>query len=227
MKSFRWVPLLCGLLLASFTLGAVPDAADARRSKSKSASKRKLRKQAKRLFRRAQRHYRLGRFVKARALYEKAYDVLPLAGFLYNIAQCFRMEKNYDRAVYFYKSYLSEKPDAKHRGMVEKLIQRCEKAAAREKQRTRREAEARRKAQEELRRMKLAARLRAQLAARPQPQPFLPPKEPKKSITKKWWFWTSIAGGVVAIVAAGVAIGLSSKTTTVPPEGSLGFLDRR
>jgi len=231
MKRFRWVPLLCGLLLTSFTVGVVPDTADARRRrrkrKSKSKAERKLRKKAKRLFKRAQRHYRLGRFVRARALYEKAYDVLPLAGFLYNIAQCFRMEKNYDRAVYFYKSYLSEKPNARHRSMVERLIKKCAKAAARQQARKRKDAEAKRKAAEEQRRADLAAKLRAAQLARPRPKPFMPPKGSKKPLTKKWWFWTSIAGGVVAIVAVGLGIGLSSQTTTVPPSGSLGYLDRR
>lgn len=232
MKLIRLLPLLCGLMAGTYFVTTLPEVAEARRRRKRKRRKRrklrKLRKKARRLFKRAQMYYRLGRFVRARKLYEKAYEVLPLAGFLYNIAQCHRMERNYKRALFFYKSYLSARPSARNRDMVLALMGKCERQLKQLSQ-SQRDAIARKEAAEAAARAERLARLKAQLAAarRPPPQ-YLPPKEPeKKPLVKKWWFWTSIAGGVVALVVTGVVVGLVTRGPGDYTDTSLGLLDRR
>ena len=232
MKTIRLLPLLCGLMCGAYLVTTLPEIAEARRrrKRDKKRQSRKIRKKAKRLFKKAQKQYRLGRFVRARKLYEKAYELLPLPGFLYNIAQCHRMEKNYERALFFYKSYLSAQTSARNRDMVMALIAKCERQIKLARK-NRLDAEARKRAQAERLRAERMARLKAKLAAarRVVSKPYLPPPKPvEKPLVKKWWFWTSIAGGVVAIVVTGVAIGLA--TSSGPGEWrptSLGLLDRR
>jgi len=46
--------------------------------------------EAKLLFKRAQLAYKLGKFENALGEYSKAYEMLPLPGFLFNIGQCHR-----------------------------------------------------------------------------------------------------------------------------------------
>lgn len=233
MKLIRLLPLLCGLLAGAYFVTTLPEVAEARRRRKRKRRKkrktRELRKKAKRLFKKAQMYYRLGRFVKARKLYEKAYEVLPLAGFLYNIAQCHRMERNYKRALFFYKSYLSARPNARNRDMVLVLITKCEKQLKKLSQ-GQLDAAARRRAAEAHARALRLARLKAQLAAarRQTPPRYLPPKKPeRKPLVKKWWFWTSIAGGVVALVVTGVVVGLVTRGPGDYTDTSLGLLDRR
>jgi tetratricopeptide (TPR) repeat protein len=235
MKKIRMVPLLCGLVCGGFFVSTLPEISEARSRKSRRSREkrkmRKMRKKAKRLFKQAQKKYRLGRFVQARALYEKAYDLLPLPGFLYNIAQCHRMEKRYDRAVFFYKSYLSARSSARNRDMVQMLIAKCIKQL-RLIEKRKRDALNRSRTEAEQRRAERLALLKAKLAAsRPPPRPrlYLPPKKPvNKPLVKQWWFWSSIAGGVVALVVTGVAVGLAtSRGSGDWTDTSLGLLDRR
>ncbi len=46
----------------------------------------------------------------------------PDAVFLYNIAQSFRLSRGYDDALFFYKSYLRNAPEAENRAEVERRI---------------------------------------------------------------------------------------------------------
>ncbi len=230
MKMIRLLPLLCGLLCGVYLVTTVPEVAEARRRRKRKRKKsRKVRKKAKRIFKQAQKQYRLGRFVRALKLYEKAYELLPLPGFLYNIAQCHRMGKNYERALFFYKSYLSAQSSARNRGMVMILIAKCEKKMAM-LAKAQRDAAAQKRADALRLRAERLARLKARIKARgAAPRPYLPPPRPKsKPLVKKWWFWTSIGGGVAALVVTGVLVGLL--TTSSPgkwPSSSLGLLDRR
>ena len=65
---------------------------------------------ARALFDEAEGHYARGAYADALAGYAKAYQVLPLPAFLFNIAQCHRMLGKYDRAIYFYEGYLRDSP---------------------------------------------------------------------------------------------------------------------
>src|SRR3569623_3100943 len=79
-------------------------------------------KAAQKHFEKAQKFYNLGKFELALTEYEAAYDAKPLADFLFNIAQCYRHLADNDRAIFSFKKYLKEKPDADARTQVEKFL---------------------------------------------------------------------------------------------------------
>lgn len=83
---------------------------------------------AKKHFKKGQTHYKLGRFSEALAEYSKAYEEMEHAAFLFNIGQCHMELENYERAVFFYERYLSEKPESPNRVLVDERL-----AAARTK----------------------------------------------------------------------------------------------
>ena len=64
-------------------------------------------------------YYALGPFEEAIQNYEKAFELRPDPVLLYNIAQAYRLQGNFQQASFFYKSYLRNQPDAKNRAEVE------------------------------------------------------------------------------------------------------------
>jgi tetratricopeptide (TPR) repeat protein len=118
--------------------------------------------QAKALTNEASVQYKLGRFSAALDGYTHAYESYPTAGLLFNIAQCHRMLKNYEQAIYFYKGYLRDKPDATNRADVETLITETERDLQAQRAAAEGEAQARaRAAQDEAERAAAEARARA------------------------------------------------------------------
>ncbi len=67
-------------------------------------------------------HYKLGRFDEALAEYSAAYELFPAPPLLFNLAQCHRNLKHWERAVFFFEGYLRARPDAKNRALVEELL---------------------------------------------------------------------------------------------------------
>jgi tetratricopeptide (TPR) repeat protein len=140
-------------------------------------------------------HYDLSEFADALAEFKEAYRLKPDPVFLFNIAQCHRLLKQPQDAISFYRSYLRRSPDAPNRTEVEGMI----------------------------------ASLQDQIdhppPVTPTPEPKVeptpvpvaaevvaaPPAPPKKQpIYKKWWLWTAVAGGVVAIgLGVGLGVGLT------------------
>jgi len=101
-----------------------------------------LRQKARSIFVSGQIHYKLGRFDKALIAYTQAYQLLPLAGFLFNIGQCHRFLGHYKQAIYFYRGYLRETPGAPNLEVVQILILNTQKKLAEQTgQRTRAQAE--------------------------------------------------------------------------------------
>ncbi|MFH2008681.1 MAG: tetratricopeptide repeat protein [bacterium] len=92
----------------------------------KGAEKDNRRERARKIFEQGQIHFKLGRFDKAKDAYTQAYQILPLAGFLFNIGQCHRNLGNCERAIHFYKGYIRENPGAPNNSVVLFLIKRCE-----------------------------------------------------------------------------------------------------
>jgi len=195
--------------------------------------------QAKAHFASAQQHFKLGRFDEALAEYTKAFEAKALPAFLFNIGQCHRKLEHFNKAVFFYQSYLRDAPDAPNRDQVVSLISKCEQKH--EKQEAKREAEekARREAEEqariaaEMERARIEterARIEAERAAlvKPPDDPGKGPEAPP--VYKKWWFWTIIGGVAAAAIAGGVAGGLAANeggTRTVLPAGTAGTIDGR
>lgn len=66
--------------------------------------------------------YNLGHFQEAIGDFEKAYDLDPSPIFLFNIAQSHRQLGNKERALFFYRRYLEQAPNAGNRDDVEKRM---------------------------------------------------------------------------------------------------------
>ena len=198
--------------------------------------------EAKKHFKLAEQHYKLGRFKDALKEYSIAYELAPLAGFLFNIGQCHRLLGNHERAVFFYEGYLREKPNARNRKAVMKLIAESKKELDKQTAEQKRLEEEKRKAEEAKRRAAMLAkereaeRERAQekermlalerdrLAALAEARRKEEKKEP--AFYETWWFW-SIVGTAVAAAAGGTIYALTADDNVVLPSGNLGTLDLR
>jgi tetratricopeptide (TPR) repeat protein len=173
--------------------------------------------------------YDLGEFQKALAAYSEAYRLMPLPGFLFNIAQCHRQLGRPERAGFFYRRYLTlSKDEPSNAALVKELIAEMDGAVLKEQERRlTREETARDQAK--------AAALRAQaeaIAARRVQQ-----GEGKRSLVprsraaaqseaevkggdnllKKWWVWAG--AGAVAVIAGGV---IYAATAPQPRPTTLG-----
>ncbi len=118
--------LVPGLARAQTAEPARPDAADRDPN-----IERKRRAYA--LMQEGKSRFDLGKFDEAIDLFQKAYEVYPYPEALYSIAQAHRMKKDYERAVFFYKSYLRNEPGAQNRAAVEARIQEMERLDAEQK----------------------------------------------------------------------------------------------
>jgi tetratricopeptide (TPR) repeat protein len=107
------------LLLLAFWTRPVVGAPDAR-----------AKAEARALFKQAEIKFSLGAFDQALPLYEKAYELAPLPGFLFNIGQCHKNLGRCDKAIFFYRQYLVRMPSAPNRDAVERLIAGCGQARA-------------------------------------------------------------------------------------------------
>jgi tetratricopeptide (TPR) repeat protein len=194
--------------------------------------------QAKGEFERAQIQYKLGHFQEALEGYSRAYELFPAPAFLFNIGQCHKNLKHYERALFFFEGYLREEKTPAKRALAMELV--AESKVELEKQTSR-------PAQPDP----------TPGVASPRPDPDQPPARPSSPIltppaagpavaaqaiaqakpddgraeksvpiTHAWWFWTAIGAGVLA-VAGGLVYARSGNTTLVPPSGSIGTLDRR
>ncbi len=89
--------------------------------------------EAKALYEQGLSHYNLGEFDEAIKAFRAAYAIEPAPGLLFNIAQSFRLKKDYEQATYFYQTYLRLKPDAPNRPDVEARLQEMQEALAEQK----------------------------------------------------------------------------------------------
>ena len=191
-------------LLVMCVLVGAPVAANAQRELDKQA--------AKDLFNRATTHFNLGKFKDAAAEYEQLYEARPQPSLLYNIAQAHRLDGNSERALFFYKSYLRNSPDAANRDEVRGRIATLEKLI--EQQRRPPNEPAPLGPQPEVTPTpppKPAAEPALQVTATP-----VEPASDKKPIYKKWWLWTAVGGAVAVGLGVGLGVGLSQSATTYP-----------
>jgi tetratricopeptide (TPR) repeat protein len=84
--------------------------------------------EAKRLYEDGLSHYNLGEFDLAIASFRKSYALSQAPGLLFNIAQAFRLKKDYEQATYFYTTYLRLQPDAANRADVEARLAEMQQA---------------------------------------------------------------------------------------------------
>ena len=229
--------LLWAALLA-LALGLSPQAFAAEVRNPKAEAKAEVSK--------AQLHYKLGRFEDALAAYTRAYELFNSPALLFNIGQCHKNLKNYERAIFFFEGYLREERSPEKRALAEELVE----SSRAELQRQRLEpppptavatAPARPPSPEPAAAPLDGGATSPGPHAAPIPESFkepVPPvvdlgpppsplPAPPPAITTKWWFWTALGAGVLAVAGGTLAYYATGTTTTVPPSGTLGTLDRR
>lgn len=232
-----WIPALQAARTA--LLAVMVGLAAAQPTAAVAAEPQGKRAEAKVEFEKAQLHYRLGRFEEALQAYSRAYELFNAPALLFNIGQCHKNLQNHERAIFFFEGYLREETNAEKRALAEELI-----AVSRG------ELDRRRNQPPKTDPLTPSAGVRADAGASPPPEAApvavgIAPEPPAPSpvlvtnpgeetpaareeapLYGKWWFWTAI--GVGAAVATGAAIYYgTAPTTTVPPSGSAGTLDRR
>ncbi|MHB8417689.1 MAG: tetratricopeptide repeat protein [Myxococcales bacterium] len=113
MRTSAALVVACGLSIAAPSLSAraAPGAAAARER-----------------FRAAQEAYHEGRFDEALKLYQAAYDLRPVPGLLFDIAQCHRQLGHLDQALFLYRRLLAHPPRTVDLEMVRRLIGQTEQA---------------------------------------------------------------------------------------------------
>ena len=189
----------------------------------------------------ADKAYQLGRFADALGEYSKAYELFAAPPLLFNIAQCHRNLKNWDRAIFFFEGYLAARPAAQNRKFVEELLQEAQGELDKQREAIRRRAEADEKVRLQAEQLRLTDEQKLRIEAERQrlddSRRFAVARHEEddrgrrdrerqqNGLTHQWWFWTAVGG--VALAAGGTAYYLSGSTTMVPPTGSLGGLDRR
>ena len=85
--------------------------------------------QARAEFERGQRQYDLARFDRAIGHYSRAYELLPLPAFLFNIAQCHRQLGEYRKAAFFYRRYLDTAESPPNAEVARTLLKEVEAQA--------------------------------------------------------------------------------------------------
>jgi tetratricopeptide (TPR) repeat protein len=119
--------LLASLLAVPASAVAQPTPAPAPTGEPQKLDEQK-RAEAKRLYEEGLSHYNLGEFDLAIASFRKSYALSQAPGLLFNIAQAFRLKKDYDQATYFYTTYLRLQPDAANRADVEARLAEMQQA---------------------------------------------------------------------------------------------------
>jgi tetratricopeptide (TPR) repeat protein len=79
-------------------------------------------RRARALYRVGEEHFSNQRYWQAIEAYSAAYELRPLPGFLFNIAQCYRIVGDFDKAVVFFERYMGRYPNSPHRQQIEGLL---------------------------------------------------------------------------------------------------------
>jgi tetratricopeptide (TPR) repeat protein len=158
--------------------------------------------------------YNLGQFEDAVAEYRKGYEQKADPVFLLNIGEAYRQLGAHDKALFFYKRYLSAVPEAPNRAQIEEKIATLEQLVTAQQR-------ARSPAPPE----PLSPRLTPSAPVSLPTEPYLAATAPAPSsgpLWHRWWFWAT-AGGVVA---GGIAVALlvSSARQPKPPPTNLGTM---
>lgn len=203
-RSERW--RLCVLLLALWGLVPRPAAGAELTEEAKA--------QAREKFNAGNAAYARGDFRQALEAFEAAYQLAPLPGFLFNVAQCHRQLGDFTRAASSYRRFLAlsekEPPNA---AMVKELIAEMDAKAKKEQG-----------VLKEPGRKALDIRTSRSLAAQ---EKSLPPAavpgraapEQREPLVRKWWVWAG--AGAVALVAGGVIYAVAAPDPRTPSLGTI------
>jgi tetratricopeptide (TPR) repeat protein len=168
---------------------------------------------ARRHFEAGSRAFNLGEFKRAAEEYREAYRLKPDPGLLYNIAQSYRLDKNLEQALFFYRSYLRNSPEPAQRNEVKQRIASLETQIAQQQSPPN---DVVRPTEPPPPNPVKPATASAELKPRADLVATAPPRRP---LYKRWWVWTMT--GVVA-VGAGLGVGLGLGLKPGAPGTSLG-----
>jgi tetratricopeptide (TPR) repeat protein len=197
------------------------------------------RQQAKAAVEKGETAYKLGRFEEALEEYSHAYELFPAPALLFNLGQCHKQLKNYERAIFFFEGYLRDEQRPTNRRLAEDLVAESRAELAKQEASTAPpvppappsavppEAGAERAAVASAPPM-----LQAPAAAKTERVLISAPPSARQRDTSptsvqptRWWLWAAITAGVLA--AGAVAYYETGAPRTVVPEGTLGTIDRR
>jgi tetratricopeptide (TPR) repeat protein len=158
---------------------------------------------AKKLFASGSRHFDLSEFDAALRDFKEAYRLKDDPVFLFNIGQCHRALHQPEDAILAYRSFLRRRPDTPNRADVEQKIVALEQEQREKEAQKKRDADA------------AAAAAAAAAPTAPAVEHIVAPPPKKTPVYKKWWLWTAVAGGVVAIgLGVGLGVGLTRGRST-------------
>jgi tetratricopeptide (TPR) repeat protein len=153
-----------------------------------SPAARALDAEVDRLATRGQRLLDRGQTQEAIASFRRAYELRADAGFLYDIAECYRQLGSTEQALHFYRRYLSVAPDAADREEVEAQIAALEKKKA---------------------------AVPPAIAPSFANDVVVVPVEPPRPLWKRWWLWAALGAAVAGGTALALTLGRGG--TDVPP----------
>ncbi len=180
------------------------------------------RARARAAFKTASQHYNLGEFEQALASFREAYRYVDDPSFLFNIAQCERQLGHKKEAVREYHAYLNNAPPTiANRDEIKQLMTQLEKEIAEEQNTAKMPPTTVTQPPPPVGPVTMTANdpTTPPPATTTAPAETLtasaPPPAERKPAYKKWWVWTIVGGVVVAGAAAGLAVGLTPKSTPV------------
>lgn len=211
----RWYAVVAAALVA-IQLGGVALAAPASEAEQ----------QSRRSFEKAEAHFRAGAFGEALAEYQSGYDLMPLPGFLINIAQCQRRLGDLKQALVTYRKFVMVAPDSRFVPEVNQLIEELQTLI--------RDAE-----NASINPAPAAEHAESAAEAPRKPQPFsigagdevrtdlvtVPQSGTPQPSETRWWLWGTVAAAVVAGATIAV-LALKDPGSTTVSSGSVGTLRR-
>jgi len=160
--------------------------------------------EARDLYKQGMTHYELGEFDLAIDEFKRAYALTSAPGLLFNLAQVYRMKKDPEQAVYFYRTYLRLVPDAPNRADVEALLAENQALVDADRAKKRAEAEA-------------AAAAAAAAAAPPVVAAAAPERAPSPPPRRRPWrreLWIGVGAGALGIGALAAAVALGARSSS-------------
>jgi tetratricopeptide (TPR) repeat protein len=152
--------------------------------------------EARVLFQAAQMAFTDGRYEDALQYFERSYELSGRAALLFNIGTTADRLRKEERALEAFRQYLVDLPDAENRREVESRVRIIERSLAEEQARADAAAAAAAAAEDDSQASSGGVEYQTDGATDA-------PK--KKSIVKKWWFWT-----IVGVVAVGAGVGAAA-----------------
>jgi tetratricopeptide (TPR) repeat protein len=163
--------------------------------------------EAKRLFEEGTSAYNLAEYDKAVEKYKAAYRIVPNPYFIYNIAQAYRLAKDFDKSLQFYDSFLTQLPNTPNRAEVEGFMNDLKQQIAARDKAAQTNPKGPVNPGEPITKIPSPDKVTVG-ADSGTPTPQTPTDQsPHRPIYKKWWFWAGI--GAVAVGATVLAVSAS------------------